>query len=100
MWQDYAIAAVQAIFAVALVPTILDKNHKPALSTSLLNGAGMGILVAAYLSLSLWSSGIVAAVVGAQWIFLAVQRHRLDKGAPSVPNVPFGKLIDQILMRD
>lgn len=79
MWQDYAIAVVQVIFAVALIPTIMDKKHKPALSTCLLNGVGMAVLVAAYLSLSLWSSSIVAAVVGAQWVVLGVQRHRLNK---------------------
>ena len=100
MWQDYAIAVVQAIFAVALVPTVRDKKHRPALSTCLLNGAGTAVLVAAYLSLNLWSSGIVAATVGAQWFLLAVQRHRLNKNTSSGPNVPFGKLVDQVLMRD
>ncbi len=100
MWQDYAIAAVQAIFVVALVPTVLDKKHKPALSTCLLNGVGMAVLVVAYLSLTLWSSGIVAVVVGAQWFLLAVQRHRLNKNASSGPNIPLGKLVDQVLMRD
>lgn len=100
MWQDYAIAAVQAIFAVALVPTILDKKHKPALSTCLLNGVGMAVLVAAYLSLNLWSSGIIAAVVGVQWFLLAMQRHLLNKNTSSGPSIPIGKLLDQVFMRD
>ena len=100
MWQDYAIAVVQVLFAVALIPTIMDKKHKPALSTCVWNAIGTGVLVSAYTSLGLWSSSIVAAVVGAQWVVLGVQRHRLNKESSGEPNVPFGKLVDQILMRD
>lgn len=100
MWQDYAIAVVQVLFAIALLPTILDKKHKPAISTSLLNTTGTGVLMAAYLSLELWSSGVVAGIVGAQWLLLAAQRHRLNKETASGPNVPLGKLVSQLLMRD
>ena len=100
MWQDYAIAVVQVLFAVALIPTIMDKKHKPALSTCVWNAIGTGVLVSAYTSLGLWSSSIVAAVVGAQWVVLGVQRHRLNRASYSGPNIPFGKLAEQILMRD
>lgn len=100
MWQDYAIAVVQIIFVAALVPTIMDKKHKPALSTCVFNAVGTGVLVTAYTSLGLWSSSVVAAAVGAQWVLLGVQRYRLNRDFSSEPTIPFGKLVDQILMRD
>ncbi len=78
MWQDYALGVVQAMFAVALMPTLLDRQ-KPALSTSAMNAAGMTIITVVYVSLLLWLSAAVAAIVGIQWVILWTQRYKQPK---------------------
>ncbi|MCC7500626.1 hypothetical protein IT396_02390 [Candidatus Nomurabacteria bacterium] len=78
MWQDYALGVVQAMFAVALMPTLLDRQ-KPALSTSAMNAAGMTIITVVYVSLLLWLSAAVAAIVGFQWVILWIQRYNQPK---------------------
>ena len=100
MWQDFAISVVQVVFAVALVPTLLDKVHKPAVSTSLLNGFGMMTITIAYISLHLWWSGAVSSIVCVQWWLLATQRYRLDRLAGTLVTIPFGKLMNQIFKRN
>jgi hypothetical protein len=97
MWQDYAIMAVQAIFAIALIPTITDKAQKPAVPTSLLNGFGMVVLTVSYLTLRLWLGSAVASVVCVQWLLLAWQRHKLDVQMGGRTNWPLGKWVQQIL---
>lgn len=78
MWQDYALGVVQAVFAVALIPTLFDRQ-KPALSTSAMNATGMTVITIVYASLQLWLSAGVAAIVGIQWIILCIQRHQQPK---------------------
>lgn len=74
MWQDYALGFVQAVFAVALIPSLLDRQ-KPALSTSVMNAGGMIIVTTVYFSLYLWISAWVATAVAIQWVILGLQRY-------------------------
>lgn len=82
MWQDVALSVVQFVFVAALIPSMIDKHQKPAIATSAMNAAGMAVICATYLSLSLWASAAVAGCVGLCWIVLGYQRYRLDAKNP------------------
>lgn len=98
MWQDYAIMVVQVVFALALIPTLLDKNQKPAPWTSIFNTLSMAVLIAAYYSLKLWWSAGIATLVALEWSALGYQRCRLDAQSNGA-NIPLRKLWDILLMR-
>lgn len=78
MWQDLIIAAVQWGLAVALLPTILHKTHKPALSTAIFNTALLAILAGTFASLGLWMAAAVTTLSSGAWALLAYQRRRLN----------------------
>ncbi len=73
MWQDYALAVVQIIFCVTLIPMLFAKE-KPPLSSSIMTGTAL--LFGAFLfgTLGLWLASLSQAVVGLQWLTLAAQK--------------------------
>ena len=79
MWQDWVIALIIWIFLAALIPTILDKKQKPALSTALITGIGMAILTFTYATLELWQSVISGVLITIAWFVLAWQRWKLNQ---------------------
>lgn len=79
MWQDQVLAVVQWIFAVALLPTILHKEHKPTLTTCALNAVLMVVVIYTYYTLKLTNSVLAGSVLGAAWGILAFQRHRINR---------------------
>lgn len=78
MWQDWIIAGVQIVFAISLIPSVLHKENKPSLSTSIFTSAGLYTLSAVYVSLALWFAAIMAASIATLWATLAYQRYRID----------------------
>ena len=81
MWQDTVLALTQAVFAVALIPTILHAEKKPTLATSLLNTGTILVVVAVYATLGLTASMIGATILCLEWGVLAWQRYAIDKSA-------------------
>lgn len=79
MWQDTVLALTQAVFAVALIPTITHPEKKPTLTTSLLNTVTILVVVLVYVTLHLVASAIGAAIMCIEWGILAYQRYALDK---------------------
>lgn len=79
MWEDTVIAIVQWIFVVALIPSILHKTQKPVVWTSLMTGLLLIILCFAYVSLGLWQSFVPVLILALAWLYLAWQRHRLNR---------------------
>jgi hypothetical protein len=77
-WQDPVLTAAQAMFILALFPSILSKD-KPALATSLLNGAVAACIGLVYVSLSLWFAAISAALNSILWLVLAAQKYGIDR---------------------
>jgi hypothetical protein len=78
-WQDPVLTAAQAVFIVALFPSILSKD-KPALATSLMNGAVTAGIALVYISLFLWFAAITAAINSMLWLVLAAQKYGMDRG--------------------
>lgn len=74
IWQDWVFAVGQGLFAVALIPAILDRTSKPPFFTSLLTAAILAVFAAAFLSLDLWWSALSTTVCSACWWILAWQR--------------------------
>ena len=77
-WQDWIFTLGQAIFVIALIPTIKGKS-KPALSTSLATGAILITFALSYFSLQLWFSTIASIVISGAWFLLAYQKYQQIK---------------------
>jgi hypothetical protein len=79
-WQDLALTAASLIFIVALVPTVLSENQKPALSTSVMNAAVSTGIAIVYVTLQLWFAAATTALNGILWLVIGIQtislRHR------------------------
>lgn len=75
MWQDYALMIVQVFFCLTLIP-MLFAREKPPLISSIPTGVSLLISAAVFFTLSLWLAAASQAVVGLQWLWLAVQRSR------------------------
>ncbi|HLL78825.1 MAG TPA: hypothetical protein VKT25_04960 [Ktedonobacteraceae bacterium] len=82
-WQDVVLTIGQIIFIVALFPSVLSKD-KPALQTSTLTSAVAFSIAAVYVTLSIPFAAISAALNGALWLVLAIQKWRSRKGAKEV----------------
>lgn len=77
MWQDYFLATVEAFFCLTLIPMLLAKE-KPPLISSISTGILLLALAATFVTLSLWLAAVTQAIVGFQWLTLAVQRKRTE----------------------
>jgi hypothetical protein len=77
MWQDHVIAGVQWVFAIALIPALVEKQHKPPMWTSVITALGLAIIAFAQATLGLWHSTGVCLVIALMWAVLAIQRSRL-----------------------
>ena len=73
IWQDLVIAIAQGVFALALIPTVLEKG-KPPLATSLPISIGLIAITVAVASLELWWSAISTFANAALWAVIAFQR--------------------------
>ncbi len=71
-WQDIVLTVGQIIFIIALIPAIIHK-HKPALLTSVINGAVLLVFSFVYSNLSLWFTAITSFSVAIMWFLLAFQ---------------------------
>lgn len=76
-WQDWALTAASLTFILALIPTVVAREHKPALSTSVLNATVSFSIAVVYLTLSLWFAAATTAVNAVLWMVIGVQTHRL-----------------------
>jgi uncharacterized protein YqhQ len=72
-WQDPALTMASLVFIVALIPTVLAKQSKPHVSTSLMNAAVSAFIAVVYLTLSLWFAAATTAINAALWLTLALQ---------------------------
>jgi len=74
-WQDIVLTIGQIIFIIALFPSILSTD-KPAVQTSVVTAAVALSIAAVYVTLSIPFAAISAALNGALWLVLAVQKWR------------------------
>ena len=78
-WQDIVFSIGSWIFAIALVPSILSKTDKPALSSSLLTASLLTLYVPTYASLGLTVSAISGGIIALAWWILAYQKWRSSR---------------------
>ncbi len=75
---DLIIAVVQALFAVAMAPTVIRqwqaRSSTVPLPSSLLTFGGLATFVAVYISLGLWYAAGIVAVTAVIWGLVAMQR--------------------------
>lgn len=79
MIQDYIIAAVQWLLAVALIPTLLSKDNKPTFVSSMWTFLLLIVLSATFASLKLFSGALSTFTVSLIWLVLGIQRFRLNR---------------------
>lgn len=72
MWQDAVFFGGQVLFALLLVPTLLNRM-KPARVTCAGNAALLFLFAVAYASLGLWFSAASTAVCAGLWGVLFAQ---------------------------
>jgi len=73
-WQDTVLAVCGFVFAIALIPTCVDKRSKVHLGTSLLNTNLLLVNAIVYASLGLWYSFASCLLVSLQWAYIAFAR--------------------------
>lgn len=73
-WQSDVLALVQLAFALALVPTLLNRRARVPRTSSLVTAAGLYAVATVYVTLELWSAVAMATVSAAAWTFIAVRR--------------------------
>lgn len=78
LWQDWVLTAGSALFAFALLPSVLGKD-KPAVSTSFMTGTVLLIFAFVYWTLSLWISTITTVITAILWLTLAIQKILTNK---------------------
>ncbi|HSX46750.1 MAG TPA: hypothetical protein VLF87_02040 [Patescibacteria group bacterium] len=78
-WQDSVLAISFVVFSLALLPSVLHADKKPALATSSLTFTFLIPGLVVYVSLRLWYSAVLTAVNASLWGTLAVQRYLLDR---------------------
>lgn len=83
MWQDWVIGGVQIATLVALVPTLIHRDQKPTVSTSLLTTVSMCTLGITYATLQFWFAALMMFIIASAWLTLAYQRYSLNASARS-----------------
>jgi hypothetical protein len=78
-WQDLVYGIGNVLFAVALIPSIRSSD-KPHIRTSILNACVLVFFVIAGISLELYFTAVVTAVVVGLWALLAIQKYNGAKG--------------------
>jgi len=78
-WQDIVFSVGSWIFIAALVPSIIGRYSKPALSTSVMTFVVMTLFAYTYVSLELFASAVSAGFLALAWLVLAIQKFRLNK---------------------
>lgn len=75
---DTILAAVSAVFATSLVPTVWtqwrERHSTVPLSTSVLTFVGLAVIVVVYAALGLWFAVSVGSLTATTWAVIAVQR--------------------------
>lgn len=79
LWQDIVLTISQIIFFFALFPTILSKNSKPSISTSIINTVVLLIVGFVNISLKLYGFAFGVFLLSVAWGILAVQKYLIDK---------------------
>lgn len=77
-WRDLILTAGTFVFIVGLLPSVFS-NDKPALATSLVTGTTLLVFTVIYLTLSLWFTALLTAVIAGLWFTLAIQRWRMGR---------------------
>lgn len=75
-WQNLLFTGGTLIFIIALLPSVLGKNDKPAITTSLVTGITLLAYTIAYMSLQFWSAGAMAFALSILWFILLIQKMR------------------------
>lgn len=63
----------------ALLPTVLSKDQKPALSSSILTATVLTSFAIAFFTIDFLGSALSAAAVATEWWILAYQRWQLNR---------------------
>lgn len=73
-WQSDVLALVQLAFALALVPTLLNRRARVPRASSLVTAAGLFAVATVYATLELWTAVAMATLSASAWTFIAVRR--------------------------
>ena len=77
-WQDAAFTFAQAMFAIALLPTVFSPTEKPHRLTCFLTGSCLILMTSSFASLHLDWSALSAGVCASLWFVLLVQTRKAD----------------------
>jgi hypothetical protein len=76
IWQDVVIGVGQFLFAVALVPSIMNTYDKPAKPTCSMTAAVLLVFSSTYATLSMWAAASSCLICAAGWSVLWFQKRR------------------------
>lgn len=68
------IAAVQCVFGIALLPTVMDSAARVPRSSSGITAAGLWAIAAVYALMGLWAAALAAGSTAGMWTLIFVYR--------------------------
>lgn len=74
-WQELVFSFGSLLFAIALLPSVLDKDTEIPLFTSSATGITLITFSLSFLSLGMFYSAATNLLVSAMWIFIAIKRR-------------------------
>ena len=75
VWQDIAIGIGVVVFVISLIPTLLNKNAKVPLSTSVPTCIVLYTNAFALFTLGLYFSAVMTLVTGTEWLLITILRR-------------------------
>lgn len=78
-WQSPALAAIQLIFILSVIPTILSPTAKVPRRTSILTVTAASLVIVVYATMQYWVALASVAVTGIEWTLIAILRPDPDR---------------------
>lgn len=73
-WQDYVLMGGNLLFAILLLPTLLNPNAMVPLTTSLLTGSVLLVFSYTFYTMNLKLSTLTSLMSGVMWLLIAIFR--------------------------
>lgn len=75
IWQDWVLMSGGYLFALALVPIMLDSSCKVSIYSSAMNATVLAVFAYTQWTLNLKKASIANIITTLQWLFISLFRH-------------------------
>lgn len=75
IWQDIVVGTGTIVFLISLMPTLMNKNAKVPLLTSLPTAIVLYVFSLTFLTLRLYFSSSIQFLTATAWLMISIFRH-------------------------